>query len=258
MSMARQFGSVQYKRPSLLYTSCLVGFVWWNLLDYMGNFLLFNFSTSLCVVGFAKFKELPYMKRSYFDSFGQNGIKYQVIQRQTSQRILFIFEKLINYLFILAALGLRCCTRAFSSCSERGYPSLQCTGFSLRRLLLLRSTGCRRAGVSSCGTQAQQLWLAGSRAQAQQLWRMDLVSPWHVGSSWTRARTRVPCIGRWILNHCATREAPSQRILYALNSLSNYHPAISEQNPCFFQGSEEMWKFSVIGMTCSPRADQVH
>ena len=23
-----------------------------------------------------------------------------------------------------------------------------------------------------------------------------------------RARTRVPCIGRWILNHCATREAP--------------------------------------------------
>ena len=28
-----------------------------------------------------------------------------------------------------------------------------------------------------------------------------------MGSSWTRARTRVPCIGRWILNHCATREA---------------------------------------------------
>ena len=28
-----------------------------------------------------------------------------------------------------------------------------------------------------------------------------------MGSSWTRARTRVPCIGRQILNHCATREA---------------------------------------------------
>ena len=28
-----------------------------------------------------------------------------------------------------------------------------------------------------------------------------------MGSSQTRARTRVPCIGRWILNHCATREA---------------------------------------------------
>ena len=29
-----------------------------------------------------------------------------------------------------------------------------------------------------------------------------------MGSSQTRARTRVPCIGRRILNHCATREAP--------------------------------------------------
>ena len=30
----------------------------------------------------------------------------------------------------------------------------------------------------------------------------------YVGSSRTRARTRVPCISRQILNHCATREAP--------------------------------------------------
>ena len=29
-----------------------------------------------------------------------------------------------------------------------------------------------------------------------------------MGSSQTRARTRVPCIGRQTLNHCATREAP--------------------------------------------------
>ena len=34
-----------------------------------------------------------------------------------------------------------------------------------------------------------------------------------MGSSQTRARTRVPCIGRRILNHCATREAPGRRIL---------------------------------------------
>ena len=34
---------------------------------------------------------------------------------------------------------------------------------------------------------------------------MGLVAPRHVGSSRTRARTRVPCIGRRILNHCATR-----------------------------------------------------
>ena len=59
----------------------------------------------------------------------------------------------------------------------------------------LRCTGSKCAGLS------------GSRAQAQQLCRKGLVAPWHAGSSWTRTRTRIPCNGRWILNHCATREA---------------------------------------------------
>ena len=40
------------------------------------------------------------------------------------------------------------------------------------------------------------------------MWLTGLVAPRHVGSSQTRARTRVFCIGRRILNHCATREAP--------------------------------------------------
>ena len=55
-------------------------------------------------------------------------------------------------------------------------------------------------GLSCCGAQAPD-------AQAQLLWLMGLVAPRHVGSSQTRARTRVPCISRQILNHCATREA---------------------------------------------------
>ena len=38
---------------------------------------------------------------------------------------------------------------------SRDYSSLQCAGFSLPWLLLLRSTGSRRVGFSSCGTQAQ-------------------------------------------------------------------------------------------------------
>ena len=91
-----------------------------------------------------------------------------------------------------------------------GYSSSRCSGFSLQWLLLLRSTGSRREGFSSCGSQAQQLWLAGSRVQAQKLWRMALVALQHVGSSQTRVQTHVPCIGRQILNHCATREVPSQ------------------------------------------------
>ena len=38
---------------------------------------------------------------------------------------------------------------------------------------------------------------------------MGPAAPRHVGSSQTRARTHVPCIGRQILNHCTTREAPT-------------------------------------------------
>ena len=66
---------------------------------------------------------------------------------------------------------------------SRGYSSLWCMG-------------SKRAGFSSCGTRAQQLRRTG------------LVALRHVGSSWTRARTRVPCVSRRILNHCTTREVP--------------------------------------------------
>ena len=46
------------------------------------------------------------------------------------------------------------------------------------------------------------------------MWLTGLVAPRHVGSSQTRARTRVPCIGRQILNRCATREAPFYFLFY--------------------------------------------
>ena len=109
-----------------------------------------------------------------------------------------------------------------------GSSSLWCTGFSLWWLLLLWSTGSRPAGFSSCGAWAQQLWLTGSRVQAQQLWRTRLLAPWHVGSSRTRIQACVPCIGRWILNHCTTREAlylhllSIQRYIYSSISLLNF------------------------------------
>ena len=117
------------------------------------------------------------------------------------------FLKLINLFicFWLHQAFVAVCRLSLVAVS-RGYSQSQCAGFSLWCLLLLRSTGSRCASLSSCGTWAQQLWLTDSRAQAQQLWHMGLVAPWHVGSSQTRAQTRVPCIGRWILNHCATRE----------------------------------------------------
>ncbi|XP_054947181.1 uncharacterized protein [Physeter macrocephalus] len=44
-------------------------------------------------------------------------------------------------------------------------------------------------------------------AQAQRPWLTGPAAPRHVGSSRTGARTRVPCISKWTLNHYATREA---------------------------------------------------
>ena len=76
----------------------------------------------------------------------------------------FIFYKCI-YLFWLcwvfvAARGLSLVE------TSGGYPSLQCVGFSLQCLLLLWSTGSRRAGFGSCGLQAleRRLSSCGSRA----------------------------------------------------------------------------------------------
>ena len=57
-----------------------------------------------------------------------------------------------------------------------GHSSSRCAGLSLSRPLLLRSTGSSSAACR------------------------DLPRP--------GARTCIPCIGRRILNHCATREAP--------------------------------------------------
>ena len=120
----------------------------------------------------------------------------------------FFFNNLLVYLFILfyclflAALGLYFCVWTTLQ--------LQRTGFSLGWLLLLRSTDSRSSdsrNFSSCGSRAQQLWLAVSRALAQQLCCTGLVVPWHMGSFWTRDGTCVPGIGRWILNHWTIKEA---------------------------------------------------
>ena len=100
----------------------------------------------------------------------------------------------------------------FSSCSEWGLlasrSASHCGGFSC-----CRARGLGYACFSSYGTWAQQLWLLGSRAQAQQLWHTGSVAPQHMGSSQTRDQTHVSYIGRQILYHGATREAPKDFFL---------------------------------------------
>ena len=104
--------------------------------------------------------------------------------------IFYFFKKFIYlFIFIFGCVG----------------SQFLCEGFlHLRRAEATLHRGAQashRRGLSRCGAQAPD-------AQAQQLWLRGLVAPRHVGSSQTRARTRVPCIGRQTLNHCATREAP--------------------------------------------------
>ena len=47
--------------------------------------------------------------------------------------------------------------------------------------------------------------------QLQWLRPMGLAALEPVGSSWTRDRTCVPSIGRWIFNHWTAREAPGHQ-----------------------------------------------
>ena len=125
--------------------------------------------------------------------------------------ISFFLNKCI-YLFIFGCVG--------SSLLRAGFLQLRRVGATL--CCGARASHC--GDFCCCGARALDAWasvvvargfqsagsvaVAGSRAQAQQFWRTGLVAPRHVGFSWTRARTCVPCTGRWTLNHCTTREVP--------------------------------------------------
>ena len=120
-----------------------------------------------------------------------------------------IYAKFFNFMFlVLAVLGLCCCVRAFSSCSRWGLLSTVVLGLPL-------------PGVSHCRPQDSAAW-------AQQFWHMGFVAPRHMGSSWTRDRTGVPCIARQILYLWTTREAPN---LCKFNRISNRSKSNITQSP---------------------------
>ena len=133
---------------------------------------------------------------------------------EMAQDFFFLIFKIYLFIYLfLAVLGLRFC---------EGFLQLRQAGAALHRGV--RASHYR--GLSCCGAQAPD-------AQAQQLWLTGLVAPRHVGSSQTRAGTRVPCIGRQTLNHCATREAPWPRILIEI--LLHFFPSLFYHNSSQFQ-----------------------
>ena len=86
--------------------------------------------------------------------------------------LLFFFKN--KFIYLLAALGLRCCVRAFSSCNEWGATlrcgtrASHCSGFSYcgARALGMRASIVVTRRLSSCGSQAleHRLSSCGTRA----------------------------------------------------------------------------------------------
>ena len=79
----------------------------------------------------------------------------------------FFLINLFIYLF-LAALGLRCCTRAFSSCGKRGLLFVAVRGLPIvvaslccgARALGVQASVVVARGLSSCGSRALELRLS--------------------------------------------------------------------------------------------------
>ena len=138
-----------------------------------------------------------YIYISFFRFFSIIG-HYRVLSRVPCSTALYSRFLLVIY-FILFYFQLHWVLVAVHGLplveARGGYSSLWCTGFSLRWLLLLRNTGSRCAGFSSCGSQALERKLSSCGTWAQLLHGMwDLpgpglkpVSPTLAGGSLTTA-----------------------------------------------------------------------
>ena len=170
----------------------------------------------------------------------------QIINGRTTEIELvpWHFKKIFNF-FIGCVGSLLLCAgflqlRQVRATLHCGAWTSHCGGFSCcgawalgAQAQQLWHVGPRACRLQQLVWQAQQLWLAGSRAQAQQLWCMGLDAPWHVGSSRTRDQTRVPCVGRRILNHCTTREVP-RPIAFCCVLFCFYPGIIGTQTSCTY------------------------
>ena len=138
---------------------------------------------------------------------------YSYIYHSFSCFYLFYFYGAVSLkkFFFLTALGLRCCTQAYSSCDEwvllfvavRGLQGSHCGGFSCCGTQALGSWASVVAacGLSSFGTWALERRLSSCGAQALLLCGMwDLPGP--------GLKPMSPALAGGILHHCTTREVP--------------------------------------------------
>ena len=60
---------------------------------------------------------------------------------------------------------------------------------------------------------------------------MGLAAPRHVGPSGARDRTSVPCVVRWVVIHCTTREALHLLLKDSLNLMTVLKAPSCLENP---------------------------
>ena len=143
----------------------------------------------------------------------------------------------------MAVLGLCFCARAFDSCGKRG-PLL----IAVRGPLIIAASLVAASLVAEHRLQTRRLSNCGSRAQLLR----GMCDP-----SRSRARTRVPCIGRQIPNHCATREALYIPFDKAVSLLGLYPRAVilkewsmNISRSLIFSGVCEDKTIFIIKLTC--------
>ena len=179
-----------------------------NETAYLSMYSLANFKKCLlkycpflnCIVFFfflilSSYILLPVMWFSYiFSSFGVLSPVCLLSQwRSLKHSFLFLVWSSLLYLFASGCARLHC---------GAGFPlAVACRGLLSSLLLslcglLLWGTESQTRRLQEFGPVALRSWLPGSRARAQKLRCVGLVALWHVGSSWPRDQTHVPCIGR--------------------------------------------------------------
>ena len=104
----------------------------------------------------------------------------------------------------MAVLGRRFCVRAFSSCGKRGPLFIAVRGPLTIAASLIAEHRLQTRRLSNCGSWAQPLRGTWDLPRPG----LEPVSPALAGRLSTTAPPGKP--GRWILNHCATREAPKR------------------------------------------------
>ena len=138
----------------------------WRGIDFQPYFL--KLFPSVIIFPFSTFGEKVFWKTWYHETDQPKRHQTETLLTRarwtwkfSPSKILPLFSLMATFkrffffsnFYFLAALGLCCCVRAFSSCADRGATlhcgaqASHCGGFSLWWLLLLQSTGSRARGL---------------------------------------------------------------------------------------------------------------